>query len=280
MKAIIVEDEFPAREELKYFINNFSDMKNRKRFTEQEYQWVLRVIEWNFEDEEYEHSEKDVFATEEEAQTRLKELYEKALEEHDIYKSSFDVNKAQYFPIYINEVGDVKMYVHKEKTNYLDMTVGEFYDKMSFIYGDKQGLTSSAEAYETVGFIADLTDEDWIFKSPYYTFKFQVYYYSPHPDDVIYKIIGKGFGDEHRGMELYRDDKMSKVLQDIKNEDDEYYTALLSNVKKITDMGGEYVIISNRQEEEYRYLLWEHKDEFCISWEDGKKIAITAKAKE
>lgn len=262
------------------YINNFSDMINRKRFTEQEYQWVLRVYEWNFEDEEYEHSEKDVFATEEEAQTRLKELYEKALEEHDIYKSSFDVNKAQYFPIYYNEVGDVKMCIHKEKTNYLDMTVGEFYDKMSFIYGDKQVPISSAEGYETVGFIADLTDEDWIFKSPYYTFKFQVYYYSPHPDDVIYKIIGDGFGREHRGMELYRDDKMSKVLQDIKNEDDEYYTALLSNVKKITDMGGEYVIISNRQEEEYRYLLWEHKDEFCISWEDGKKIAITARKAE
>lgn len=27
MKAIIVEDEFPAREELKYFINNFSNIE-------------------------------------------------------------------------------------------------------------------------------------------------------------------------------------------------------------------------------------------------------------
>lgn len=262
------------------YINNFSDMINRKRFTEQEYQWVLRVYEWNIGDEDDAQYEQDVFATEEEAQNGLKEMYEKALEEYEIYDSSFDVNKAEYRPIFYDEVGRVKMYVHKEKTNYLDMTVGEFYDKMSFIYGDKQGLTSSADAYETVGFIADLTDEDWIFKSPYYTFKFQVYYYSPHPDDVIYKIIGNGFGGEHRGMELYRDDKMSKVLQDIKNEDDEYYTALLSNVKKITDIGGEYVIISNRQEEEYRYLLWEHKDEFCISWKKGNKVAIIAKVKE
>ena len=27
MRAIIVEDEFPAREELKYFIKNYSDIK-------------------------------------------------------------------------------------------------------------------------------------------------------------------------------------------------------------------------------------------------------------
>lgn len=32
MKAIIVEDEFPAREELKYFINNFSDIEILSEF--------------------------------------------------------------------------------------------------------------------------------------------------------------------------------------------------------------------------------------------------------
>lgn len=30
MKAIIVEDEFPAREELKYFIKNFSKIEDIK----------------------------------------------------------------------------------------------------------------------------------------------------------------------------------------------------------------------------------------------------------
>ena len=254
-------------------------MINKKRFTEQEYQWVLRVIKHDYYDsEEDEQYEEDVFATEEEAQSRLKELYEKALEDYDIDRSSFDVNRAEYADV----DGSVRMYIKKEKTNYLDMTVGEFYNKVSFIYGDKQGLTSSAEAYETSGFLHDLTKEDWIYNSPYLSFKFQVYYYSPHPDDVIYKIIGDGFGDilDFGGMSLSRDTKMSEVLQDIKNEDDEYYATFLSNVRKITDNGGEYLLDRERQKLEYYYIYKQNKDEFCIDSIGNNKVRITAKVKE
>lgn len=250
----------------------------KKRNKEQEYQWVLRICETYFNGEDNQQYEEDIFTNEVDALDRLKEMYEDALKEYRIYDSSFDGHRAEYRTRYYNRIDScVNMYIKKEKTNYLDMTIEEFYDKISFIYGDEQDhLTSSAEAYETTGFLMDLTDEKWIFKSPYMTFKLQVYYYGSHPDDCCYRIIGKGFSDDNKGREYYRNDKMSKVLQDIKNEDNEYYNIFLSNIKKITDSGGEYIIDTHRQKYEYEYL-YNRMNEFCLKNIGKNIVSVTAK---
>ena len=247
-----------------------------KTSKDQEFQWVLRVHETYYNGEEDQKYEEDTFATEEDALDRLKEMYETALKEYKIYDSAFEGHKATYRTKYYNKIeSHVCMYIKKEKKNYIDMTMEEFYDKISFIYGDEEELTSSAESYETMGRLMDLTNEKWIYNSPYNTFKLQVYYYGSHPDDCCYKIIGKGFGDNNRGREYSRDSKMSEVIQDIKNEDNEYYNMFLSNVKKITDVGGEYYIDYNRQQCEYSMLL--EIDDFYFKYIGKNTFSITAK---
>lgn len=250
------------------------------KIKDNEFQWVLRVYEKYYNGEENQKYEEDIFSTEKEALDRLKEMYESALKEYRIYDSSFDGHKATYSTKYYNRIeSDVCMYIVKEKINYIDMTIEEFFNKTSFIYDMKEVDCCSAEAYETNGFLMDLTDERWIFDSPYRTFKLQVYHYGPDSYDCCYRIIGKGFSDDDKGREYYRDDKMSKVLQDIKNDDNEYYNIFLSNIKKIIDSGGEYIIDIHRQEYEYNYLL-HRMNEFCLKFIGENTVSVTAKGVE
>jgi cell pole-organizing protein PopZ len=51
------------------------------------------------------------------------------------------------------------MWIVKQKTNYLDMTIEEFYDKCEYKYGSKDNSTTSSEGSETGGFLMELTDD-------------------------------------------------------------------------------------------------------------------------
>lgn len=239
----------------------------------QEYQWVLRVYDWYYDGEEDQQYEDGVFATEEEALERLKEEYESRPVYCDF--STFEGHKA----VFTTRDYRVALKVVKEKTNYLDMTIEEYYDKISFNYGSKQGLTSSAEAYETPEFYLHLDfDEKWLMSSPYASCRLQFYQYAPHPDDCCFRLVGCGFTTDCYGKSYCRNIKMSEVLQDMKNDYNEYYTAFLSNVKKITDMGGKYLLDINWQSMEFYYMM-DKKDEFNIDF-DGRFITITAKVKD
>jgi hypothetical protein len=255
----------------------------KKKFQNQEFMWVVRVYE-KLNGEEPQKYELDEFATEEEALNKLKEEYEYALKEFNIYDSEFEGNKARYRTRYYGRIdGWCNMWIVKQKTNYLDMTIEEFYDKCEYKYGSKDNSTTSSEGSETGGFLMELTDEIWWHWSPYSSFKLQGYYYSPHPDDCVFKVIAEGIGDgiHYHGRSYYRDVKMSEVVEDIKNEDVAYYNRFISNVKQVVDAGGVYILDSRRQGNESNYILHNYKDDFCITGSEGGYIEhITAKVKE
>lgn len=250
----------------------------REKIEKQGYKWVLQVYDDGKcgDDQRYVGC---IFATEEEAMNRLKEIYESALKERNIKASFNEERRAAFFTTYYHKrvENNMSIYVVKEKINLMDMTVSEFYDKISFDYGSEN---VDFDCYITSGFLSNLTEEDWVFTSPYSRFKLRLYRYGSHEYDCCYHIIGE-YGSElfNRGIEFYRDDKMTTVLEKIKKEDDAYYTTFLSNVRKITDAGGEYVLDMRRQDYECRYML-RKKDEFSVRIGEDSRIYITAKVKE
>ena len=210
-----------------------------KEIKNQEYQWALRINESYYDEFDEDTKYEEIFTTEDDAINALKEEYEYALKEYETCNSELDLKKHQatYNIKYNDEiVGYVDMCVVKQKTDYLDMTIEEYWNKVEFLNGSEQIGESSAEAYETQIFLSELSEEDWIFISPYYTSKFKGFWYGSHPDDCIYHVQGEGFNSNYH-LEYYREDKMRKVLQDIKNEDEKYYTTIMSNIKEITDAG-------------------------------------------
>lgn len=249
-----------------------------KEIKNQEYQWVLRVKETYYDEFDDDSRYEKKFTTEEDAINALKEEYEYALKEYETCNSELDLKKHQatYNIKYNDEiVGYVDMWVVKQKTDYLDMTIEEYWNKVEFLNGSEQIGESSAEAYETHIFLLDLSEEDWIFISPYYTSKFKGFWYGTHPDDCIYNVQGEGFHSNYH-LEYYREDKMRKVLQDIKNEDVKYYTTIMSNIKEITDAGCKYIIDTNREEYIFRYIT-SYQNEYKVEghWDNGMYI-ITA----
>ena len=245
----------------------------------QKYQWVLRVME-TYYDEFFDDNSRyeKIFVTEEDAINALKEKYEYALKEYETCNSELDLKKHQatYNIKYNDEiVGYVDMWVVKQKTDYLDMTIEEYWNKVEFLNGREEIGESSAEAYETHIFLSELSEEDWIFISPYYTSKFKGFWYGSHPDDCIYHVQGEGFNNDYH-REYYRETKMREVIQDIKNEDEKYFTTIISNIKEITDAGCKYIIDKNREEYIFRYITL-HQNEYKVEghWDNGMYI-ITA----
>jgi DNA-directed RNA polymerase subunit RPC12/RpoP len=237
-----------------------------KEIKNQEYQWVLRIDESYYDEFDEDTKYEKIFATEEDALNNLKEYYEYVSKKYEIYDSELDLKEhnATCRIKYNDEiVGRVNMWIKKQKSDYLDMTVEEYWDKVEFLYGSEQIGVSSAEAYETDIFLSELLREDWIHISPYYISKFKVFYYGMHPDDCIYHLQGEGFNNDYYHREYYRETKMREVIQDIKNEDAKYYTTIMSNIKEITDAGCKYIIDINRDEYIFGYIF-SHQNEYKV----------------
>lgn len=244
------------------------------------YQWALRVKEIYYDDFDEDTQYEEIFESEEEALNELKEKYEYDLEENEICDSEINLkDKSATYSIEYNDeiVGRVHMWVVKQKSDCLDMTIEEFWHKISFIYGEEEITNCNAEAYETQAFLSKLSEERWIYVSPYYTFKLKGFWYSPHPDDCIYHIEGDGFSNDYY-KSYSRETKMRDILQEIKNDDEKYYKTILSNIKEITDSGCKYIIDINRQNYIYDYITL-HQNEYNVKgyWELKNSIyAITS----
>ena len=107
-----------------------------KEIKNQEYQWALRINESYYDEFDEDTKYEEIFTTEDDAINALKEEYEYALKEYETCNSELDLKKHQatYNIKYNDEiVGYVDMCVVKQKTDYLDMTIEEYWNKVEFL---------------------------------------------------------------------------------------------------------------------------------------------------